>query len=156
MPLVEAISFSAVSFLEDEGGSLPGISDLNSLLKSMEPELREETYVFCSIPGKKYSGMNLEPLLMFNEDEGVTIIVEKEIADDHSLSYSAIWSLITLTVHSDLTAIGFLAKLTKELADSGISVNVVSAYYHDHLFVPVEKSKDAMQILKDMAGTESQ
>jgi hypothetical protein len=30
---------------------------------------------------------------------------------------------------------------------AGISVNVVSAYYHDHLFVPIEKTDIVMQLL---------
>jgi hypothetical protein len=43
--------------------------------------------------------------------------------------------MITLTVHSDLEAVGLLAKVSNKLAQEGISINVVSAYYHDHIFV---------------------
>ena len=57
-----------------------------------------------------------------------------------------------------LSMIGNLPKELKKdgglpctLADAGISVNPVSAYYHDHLFVPVEKAGQAMQLLATLA-----
>jgi hypothetical protein len=55
--------------------------------------------------------------------------------------------LITLMVHSSLEAVGFLAVITERLAAAGISVNAISAYYHDHIFVPVDKAFQAMKIL---------
>ena len=55
--------------------------------------------------------------------------------------------MITLDVHSALDAIGFLAAVATLLAKAGISVNAVSAYYHDHLFVPREKADEAMRLL---------
>ena len=64
---------------------------------------------------------------------------------------NGVWALITLTIHSDLNAVGFLAAITKKLAESNISVNAVSAYYHDHLFVPFEKSKQTMKLLQKIS-----
>ena len=59
------------------------------------------------------------------------------------------FALISLTVHSDLHAVGLLAKITNALAKEGISVNAFSAYYHDHLFVPFARKDDAMAALTD-------
>jgi hypothetical protein len=53
-----------------------------------------------------------------------------------------------LTVHSSLTAVWFLAAITTKLAQSGISVNAVSAYYHDHIFVPIERIQEALELLQ--------
>ena len=58
--------------------------------------------------------------------------------------------MITLAVHSSLEAIGFLAAITAQLADAGISVNAVSAFYHDHLFVPEHRASEALQLLQNM------
>ena len=41
--------------------------------------------------------------------------------------------LITLTIHSSLTAVGLTAAFTTALGDAGISCNVVAAFYHDHI-----------------------
>ena len=126
---------------------MPGISNLPTLLKSMRPKLVRGEFVFCSVHSKTYA--NLNPLLVFREDEGITVVLEKKIADKNNLKYqdSETWALITLTVHSDLSAVGFLAAITTKLAKSGIPVNAVSAYYHDHLFVPHTMANKAMQIL---------
>jgi hypothetical protein len=38
--------------------------------------------------------------------------------------------------------------LASELARAGISVNPVSAFHHDHLFVPWERREEAMMLLE--------
>ena len=58
--------------------------------------------------------------------------------------------MITLTVHSSLEAVGFLAAITARLAAAGISVNAVSGFYHDHLFVPEHKADEALHHLQNM------
>jgi hypothetical protein len=45
---------------------------------------------------------------------------------------------------------GFLAAITARLAETGISVNVVSAFYHDHLFVPHDRADEALARLQEM------
>ena len=60
--------------------------------------------------------------------------------------------VITLTVHSDLHAVGLLAAIATRLAAHGISLNVVSAYFHDHLFVPVERAQEALEVLREFVS----
>ena len=128
------------------------ITNLNLLLKSMQPKLVSGKFVFCTIPKNKLLTLKINPLLIFQEEEGVTLIVEKEVADKNKLNYDKIWSLITLNVNSDLSAVGFLAAITPALAKAGISVNVVSAYHHDHLFVPEGKAREATKILQKLSS----
>jgi hypothetical protein len=126
---------------------MSGIKDLDVLLKSMKPELIEGEYVFCTVQ----SLGDLKPLMTFKEKEGLTLILRKQDADQNNISYQSTWAMITLTVHSNLEAVGFLAKITEKLAQAGISVNAVSAYYHDHLFVPKNRALEAIEILKTSA-----
>ena len=44
---------------------------------------------------------------------------------------------ITLTVHSDLQAVGLTASFARALADEGIACNVVAGARRDHIFVPI-------------------
>ncbi|WP_036823971.1 ACT domain-containing protein, partial [Photobacterium sanctipauli] len=57
---------------------------------------------------------------------------------------------ITLTVHSSLEAVGLTAAVATRLAEYSISANVVAAYYHDHVFVPVNRAEEALQALATM------
>jgi hypothetical protein len=125
---------------------MTGETNLSTLLKSMRPELNPGEYVFCTV--KDITTIKSENIIsVFREKEGVAIIVEKNIADQLNLSYSFVVRWITLTVHSSLEAVGLTATFSKALADENISCNVIAGYYHDHIFLPVEKAELAMKIL---------
>ena len=79
----------------------------------------------------------------------MTLIITEGQANQEGLAYDSTWACITLRVHSALSAVGFLAALTSRLAQAGISVNAVSAFYHDHLFVPWESRNEAMETLNN-------
>ena len=101
-----------------------------------------------------FSELKIPHIMMFAEEEGITLIIKKEVAENNSLAYSGIWGWIILTVHSDLSAVGFLAAITEKFTKSGVSVNVVSAYYHDHLFVPIDKQNEAMLLLEELIASQ--
>ena len=58
--------------------------------------------------------------------------------------------MITLSVHSSLDAVGFLAAVTAKLATAGMGVKPASAFYHDHLFVPAGPAEGAMRLLAEL------
>ena len=80
------------------------------------------------------------------------MVLEKNMADGYQLSYNFISSWITLTVHSSLEAVGFTAAFSQALSVAGISCNVIAGYYHDHIFVPVNATEKAMQVLHALSG----
>ncbi|MHA1575951.1 MAG: ACT domain-containing protein [Candidatus Thorarchaeota archaeon] len=130
---------------------MSGIRELAELLKSMKPVLQETDMVFCSVDYDNLPEQTIDPLMFFKEEKGITLVLPKTIANRLSLDYVGLWVRITMTVHSSLDAVGFLAKISEALANAGISANVVSAFYHDHIFVPKEKAKDAMKVLKQLS-----
>ncbi|AFT85999.1 ACT domain-containing protein [Paraburkholderia phenoliruptrix] len=125
------------------------VSDLAELLASMRPELNEGAYVFSSVqPDRDVS--RLAPLATFREREGLTVIVDEATAlrEDLPVLFRAAW--ITLTVHSDLQAVGLTAAVAEALTKASISCNVVAAVFHDHIFVPVERATEALAQLTDL------
>lgn len=128
---------------------MTGETDLTTLLHSMEPSLGEQPFIFCSVDAATYARMQGIPVGMFREQEGITLILEQEQADQAGISYTDLWACITLTVHSSLAAVGFIAAISNRLATAGLSVNPVSAYYHDHLFVPWAERERVMQVLQE-------
>ncbi|MBH5371608.1 ACT domain-containing protein [Bradyrhizobium glycinis] len=131
---------------------MTGERDLNALLKDMKPELVNGTFVFCTLAPGVSIPATISPMLTFREREGTTLIIRHEEAERAGLRHDFPARLITLTVHSALDAVGFLAAITARLAEAGISVNAVSAFHHDHLFVPVDRADEAMAVLREMSG----
>jgi len=134
---------------------MSGSRDIDFLLENMSPEIIPGEYVFSTVNKETLKKLSVSPILTFREKEATTVVVTKDVADIHSLSYENTWGLITLSVHSNLSAIGFLAEVTRVLAKAGLSVNVVSAYYHDHLFVPYNRTSEALSVLLEVFGTKA-
>ena len=128
------------------------ISDLRTLLAGMKPELDETEYLFVSVDSGRLPALTAASLLSFRENEGFTLVLPKEGAERSGLPYRYPCRKITLSVCSDLAAVGFLAEICRTLADAGISVNPVSAFYHDHLFVPSDRAEEALGVLEKLAA----
>src|SRR5690606_7213341 len=82
------------------------------------------------------------------EPEGLSVILPEQQAIELGLPIAFVAAWITLTVHSDLAAVGLTAAFSQALAHAGVSCNVVAGVYHDHVFVPVEQAEQAMDALR--------
>ena len=133
---------------------MAGETDLKKLLATMTPELLPGVHVFVTLPPGIPVPGTLEPVMLFREHEGTTLIVLEDQAKAAGLEAIFRCRMITLNIHSSLEAVGFLAAITARLARAGMGVNPVSAFYHDHLFVPADRAEEAMELLRDLA-TES-
>jgi hypothetical protein len=129
---------------------MTGEIDLSKLIQNMHPERNTGQYVFCCVDSTERVPV-LDLLGFFRENEGMTVILPKSNADDLGLPYSTVFAWITLSVHSSLEAVGLTAAVSHALTEAGISCNVVAAFYHDHLFVPVKDAARAMGVLRKMA-----
>lgn len=113
----------------------------------MEPVLHDGTWAYCVVP-LGIDLASLSPVAMVTEAEGLTLVLpEKQaLAAGLAVHFRAAW--ITLTVHSDLQAVGLTAAFATALGQAGISCNVVAGTFHDHLFVPVERAQEALATLR--------
>jgi len=131
---------------------MSGVIELKTLLKDMHPDLSDIEYVFCTVESISFGAISeLEPVCTFKEDEGITLVLEKNRAIAADLKFSEVFKQITLQVHSSLEAVGLTATVSTTLAEKGISTNVIAAYYHDHIFVPSNKAEKAMIALKSLS-----
>jgi hypothetical protein len=133
---------------------MTGESNLDKLLKTMTPKLNAGAYVFCSILDLQVID-NKDVIMIFKEEEGYTVILKQEMADNLKFDYSFVAAWITLTVHSSLQAVGLTAAFSKALTDGNISCNVVAGYFHDHIFVSLEDAERAMNILNSFAPAQN-
>jgi uncharacterized protein len=133
--------------------AMTGETDLTTLLRSMRPILQPDSFVFVTIPLADELPGGVQPLMVFREDEGWTCILSEDAARGAGLAGTFPCRMITLSIHSSLGAVGFLAAILPRLAAAGMGVNPVSAFHHDHLFVPADRADDAMRILEELAAT---
>ena len=126
-------------------------SNIDELVREMNPQLNDGKWVFCTLPDG--TAAPREAVAVFRETEATTVIIPASIAASHGLEprYVAAW--ITLTVYSDLDAVGFLAAISHVLAEEGISCNVMSAVHHDHLFVPYDQGRRALDVLRTLQSS---
>jgi hypothetical protein len=130
--------------------STNGETDLNKLLAEMTPQLDEQIWVFLSLKARD-TALEDKALMRFDEEEGATYILKEADAKGYDATFRC--QRITLQIHSALEAVGFLDAISTALTLNGISSNVVSAFYHDHLFVPVEKTAQTMFVLKALSAS---
>lgn len=117
----------------------------------MRPELHPGEYVFVTADLTLIEAAAYKPIALFQEAEGLTLILPSPIPDLLARDSHPLFKMITLSIHSSLEAVGFLAAVTSKLAAHGISVNPISAFFHDHLFVPADKAAEAMALLESFA-----
>ncbi|OYT79031.1 ACT domain-containing protein [Pseudomonas sp. PGPPP2] len=129
---------------------MAGETALATLLRSMSPHLNDGDYVFCTLPDHNIPA-GCEVIGSFREQEGLTLILERQQAEHAGLAFDYVAAWITLNVHSALEAIGLTAAFASALGKAGISCNVIAGYYHDHLFVGRADAERAMHVLRQLA-----
>ncbi|MCL2522355.1 MAG: ACT domain-containing protein [Erysipelotrichales bacterium] len=102
------------------------------------PKLSEGRFEFITTQNKIIPA-NAKAMIV--EDEGVTFVLPTDKTNDD------IFAWISLVQETSLTATGITKVISAALSDAGIACNILAAYYHDHILVPHDKRKDAMQII---------
>lgn len=128
---------------------MPGLRDLDHLVRVMHPVLRPGVYAFVELPTRH----RVDPAAIvatLREPEGLSAIVAEEAARAANLVPHFLCRWITLSVHSDLASVGLTARFSSALARAGIACNVVAGTRHDHLFVPAAVAERAMAVLASL------
>jgi uncharacterized protein len=121
-------------------------TDLAVLLRTMEPVLYPEPYGFAVWD----AALPFRPFATVAEAEGLTVVAP--LAEMRAAGMvSDPWARISLTVHSDLAAVGLTAAFAVALGREGISCNVIAGVHHDHLFVQWDRREDAVAALRALS-----
>ena len=121
-------------------------TDLAVLLRTMEPVLSAEPYGYAVCDGV----LPLRPFATVAEAEGMTVVAPLAAMRAAGMA-SDPWARISLTVQSDLAAVGLTAAFAGVLGAEGISCNVIAGYHHDHLFVQWDRREDALAALRALS-----
>lgn len=134
---------------------MSGITDLDQLLRTLNPATCDQEFVFITQPHSDSSNAARQlAVATVWEAEGLTLVIPKQVADRNGESYSAVFRRITLRTHSSLEAVGLTAAISNQLFRFGIAANVIAGFHHDHVFVLTSKTDEAMLALKALNPTE--
>lgn len=125
--------------------------DLVKLCGSLDPVMAQPVYVYCSFIDFSLPA-GLTAFCTVREGEGLTAVVVRSDAQRLRLPYAFESRLITLSVHSSPEAVGFIAVISRTLAQAGISCNAIAGYYHDRVLIPVDRAEEAMSLLNEIAA----
>ena len=125
-----------------------GETDLDRLLATLTVSRRGDEYVVIPLPatdaarGPLVVGDGIDAVMA--ENEAVTVVATSAAAEANGWPQDRHWAWLTIDVHSSLDAVGLTAALANALTALDIPCNVIAAYYHDHLLVPVDRADEAI------------
>jgi hypothetical protein len=124
----------------------PGETDLDAMLATLGVQRRPGvfTYIAVEVPTP---GLLASAHAVVKEGQLTTIVLPVEAAQRAGQLVTVRLAWLTLTVQSSLEAVGLTAAVSERLTRENISCNVLAAYHHDHLLVPVERVDAAMAAL---------
>ena len=134
---------------------------VKELLSRTEIQLDTEDYIIVSLrlEQEKKARESLNSLASFSsityDYKEVSIVakntewnkVKKNFTDYEK---TGPYKLITFNVVLDLSIVGFMATVSKKLADAGISIYAISTYLRDHILVQSEDAENAVRVLENL------
>ncbi len=120
------------------------LADLDEILAALEITRREGVFVLCTVDD--LPDADIEAVVF--EDEGITVVLPLEQAEELRLSWGFEAAWLTVDVLTALDGVGLTAVLSRALADAGIACNVLAGFHHDHLLVPEDRADDAVAALE--------
>ncbi|MCH8004100.1 MAG: ACT domain-containing protein [Nanoarchaeota archaeon] len=87
---------------------------------------------------------------IIDKNETTTIIDQSKYNEEDAIEIEKGWKILTFDMVLPFGLVGFLAKVSKILADENVSIFVISAYSTDHILVKekdLTKAKEKLQNL---------
>lgn len=128
---------------------MSGETDLRTILATLDVRMADEPVVYVVVP-RLVEDVVVRAAVV--EDEGVTLVLDREEADDAGLVYEFVGAWLTLTVRTALDAVGVTAAISGALADAGVPCNVHAGVNHDHLVVPWDERHVATRVLRALGS----
>jgi len=120
--------------------------DLENYFKNGKVYIRKET--FAIIKSKKAYPMAFANIIDKNE---TNVIIEQSKYDDKDIiGIEKDWKILTFDMVLPFGLVGFLAKVSKVLADEKIPIFVISAYSTDHILIKENDLARAEEKLKEL------
>ncbi|MBU0460725.1 MAG: ACT domain-containing protein [Nanoarchaeota archaeon] len=123
------------------------MGDLNEVIRTSKVILHEGRYAYLKANENEIK----DHFLITKDKDETTIITEEENLDKVKFEKDVKWfKLVEIKVSAPFVAKGFLAKITKTIADKNLNVLVVSTFSKDYILVREETWEIAIKALEDV------
>lgn len=129
---------------------MAGATDLGEILRSLRVSRRDEPVTMVAVDEVVGPGPGIAATI--GEAEGLTVVATVTEAERRGWPVEFLAAWLTIDVHTSLEAVGLTAALSTVLAERGIACNVVAAYHHDHLLVPLDRVDEAIEAIRALAA----
>lgn len=134
-----------------------------NLLKKSKIEVAPETFYFVSLTENEWhkvlenpelSPRMTAPFMIFRDKREVTMLLDE--IDFHTLKHAirdakseGNFRLLTFDVELGFDVVGFVAEITRILAESKISIVALSTFSRDHILIKQADLSKALKALRD-------
>ena len=133
-------------------------------MRKMKEKLRElfaksrlnysmENFVIVGLPGIANVAIGGEGFSAVIKEKGETTLIlpaEKWLELGPTLKNAKMegpFRILTFDIPLEWAVVGFMAEVTRILAEEGISLGAISGYSHDHFFVKTEDAGKAIEVI---------
>lgn len=133
------------------------------LLKKTQVEVSPETYTYVSLRHEDWrrllenpelSPRMTTPFMIFQDKWEVTLLLDE--TDFNTMRYAARdakiergFRLLSFNIELDFSVVGFMAEVSRILAEAGISIIALSAFSRDHLLIKQGDLAKALKALRE-------
>ena len=126
------------------------------MIAGMAPSLRPGEWFFCTAGADRphLTDLTAQALCAFQEAEGLSLVLDRDDMQTAGLDGEGPMAWIQLDILSSLGGVGLTAAVSTVLAEADIACNVIAAFHHDHVFVPMARADEAVALLRARAASE--
>jgi len=119
---------------------------LNEIIRKSEVVVHKGKYAYLKAKEKPEG----EHFLISQDKDEITIVTEENNINEIKYEDSVKWfKLLEIKVSAPFVAKGFLAKVTKTIADKDLNILIISTFSKDYALVREETSETAINALKE-------
>ena len=123
------------------------MENLNEVIKSSPVVVHKGRYAYLKADEKN---LNNHFLLSKDKDETTIVTEEKNIKDVKYEKDVKWFKLFEFKVSAPFLAPGFLAKITKTIADKGLNILVISTFSKDYVLIREEHYNTAVKAFQEV------
>ncbi len=128
-------------------------NELDNIIKNSHFKIEEGEFVYAKV--SEITDIEKHFLVAKDTKEITVVTEEKNISNLNILERNKeIYSLIRLDVSTPFYAVGFLATVSKAMADKSMNILIISTFSRDYIMVVYQRVGEAREVLQNLGFKE--